>query len=90
MAEYAVIIAGIATICFLAALFLGAAIKGRIDGADSPNPVMPPSVFTPPATPAPPASEPSSLDECKRDGWRNFPQFRTERECQDYVRSLGR
>ena len=87
MAEYAVIIAGIATVCVVAALFLGAAIKDRLDGSASPNAVTPPSVFTPPATPAP--SAPTSLDECERDGWRRFPQFSNERECKDYVRSLG-
>ena len=85
MAEYAVIIAGIATVCVVAALFLAAAVRDRVDRSSPPTPVAPPQAFTPPATPA----EPTTLDECERGGWRNFPQFRTERECRDYVLSLG-
>ena len=84
-AEMAVIVAAIAVACLLAALFLGVTIKGLFDRSGS-NPATPP-VFTPPATtPAP--VYPSTLAECENGGWRNFPQFRNERECSDYVRRL--
>ena len=88
MAEYAVIIAGIAVVCVVAALFVGAAIRDRFDGGDSGIVTAPTPVFTPPSTQTPAA--PVSLEECERDGWRTFPQFHSERECKDYVRSLGR
>jgi hypothetical protein len=85
LAETAVIVAAVAVTCLLAALFLGSTIKGLFDGADA-NPTIP-APFTPPATQPAPAS-PTTLEECERGGWRNFAQFRSERECKDYVRSL--
>ena len=48
MAEYAVILAGIAVVCVVAALFVGATIKGRVDSTDTPTPAAP---FTPPPPP---------------------------------------
>jgi Flp pilus assembly pilin Flp len=88
MAEYAVIIAGIAVVCVVAALFVGATIRGRLDAGGSGIVTAPTPVLTPPSTQAP--ASPVSLEECVRDGWRTFPQFHSERECKDYVRSLGR
>jgi hypothetical protein len=35
---------------------------------------------------------PTSLDQCKGDGWRNFtnPSFRNQGDCVSYVASQGR
>ena len=86
MAEYAVIVAAIAVGCVLAALFLGVTIKGLFEnsGGDSSIPAAP---FTPPAT-TPGLTYPTGLEQCERGGWRDFAQFRNERECADYVRSV--
>ncbi len=87
MAEYAVVVAGIAALCALAALFLSGAIGGHVrataEVAGQPH-VAP---FEPPATP-PVLTWPTTLDECANGGWRSFAQFDTEAECNDYVSGL--
>ena len=86
MAEYAVILGGIALVCVVAALFIGATIKGRFDSTDTPTPAAP---FTPPRpTPAPQITYPTRLEECEHGGWRDFPQFASEPDCRDYIDSL--
>jgi hypothetical protein len=87
MAEYAVLLGGIAVVCLVAALFLGATIKGSFNSTDMPTPAGP---FEPPhTTPAPPPLKyPTKLEECKDGGWRDFPQFASEAECRKYVESL--
>jgi hypothetical protein len=87
MPEYAVIIAGIATVCVVAALFLAAAIRSRFDEAPPGMVTAPTPVFTPPSAQTPTA--PTSIEDCEGNGWRTFPQFHDERECKDYVRRLG-
>jgi Flp pilus assembly pilin Flp len=84
--EYAVILAGIAVVCVVAALFVGATIKGRFDSTGTPTPAAP---FTPPRpTPAPQLTYPTRLEECSHGGWRDFPQFASEAECRNYVDGL--
>jgi len=84
LAETAIIIAAIAVFCALAAVFLGVAIKDRFhDAGTSPSA---PEVFTPPAT-TPTTAYPTTLKQCEKGGWQHFPQFRTEQDCEDYVRS---
>jgi Flp pilus assembly pilin Flp len=84
-AEYAVIVAFIVTVCVVAALFLGTALRERTRGSGA-SVVVTPAPFTPPVTRD--TAAPDRLEECERDGWRNFPQFHSERECEDYVRTL--
>jgi Flp pilus assembly pilin Flp len=83
--EYAVILAAIAVCCLVAVLFLGLTIRSHFD--DSGGDPASPAPFTPPAT-SPRVVDPTTLEECEHGGWRHFPQFRNERECKDYVRSL--
>jgi hypothetical protein len=33
---------------------------------------------------------PTSKDQCKNDGWRNFPQFKNQGDCVSYVASGGK
>ena len=32
---------------------------------------------------------PTSKEQCKNGGWRNYPQFKNQRQCVDYVDSLA-
>lgn len=85
MAEYAVILAGIVVVCLVAALLLGAIIRGRFESTNTPTPAAP---FTPPPIPAPQRTYPTRLEECQDGGWRDFPQFASEAECRNYVDGL--
>jgi Flp pilus assembly pilin Flp len=90
-AEYALIVAGIAVVCALAALFIGATITAGIEAPAKPvqqAPFQPPTPAPPtPAhpTPAPDLVWPTKLEECEDDGWRDFVQFEDEDECKEYV-----
>ena len=83
LAEYAVVVAGIAVVCVVAALFLSAVIGSRVGSTVKP---APPAPFQPPA----PAQLvwPTKLEDCKDGGWHNFVQFDNEAECNDYVNGL--
>jgi hypothetical protein len=86
MAEYAVVLAGIAVLCLLAVVFLAAGIRGRFESANPPTPagpLEPPSIGT-----VPQLTYPTTIAECEHGGWRNFSQFRNEAECREYVDSL--
>ena len=87
MAEYAVVVAGIAAVCALAALYLSGAIGGHVrataEVAGQPHVAL----FEPPAT-LPVLTWPTTLGECANGGWRSFAQFDTEAECNDYVSGL--
>ena len=86
MAEYAVILAGIAVLCLLAVVFLAAGIRGRFESTQTPTPAGP---LEPPSTgTVPQQTYPTTIAECEHEGWRNFPQFRNEAECTRYVESL--
>ena len=86
LAEYAVVVAGIAVVCALAALFLSGAIGGHVrataEVAGQPH-VAP---LEPPATPI--LTWPTTIGQCAAGGWRSFAQFDTEAECNDYVSGL--
>ena len=82
--EYAIVVGGIAVVCIVAALFLGLAIKGQFGSASETVQQAP---FEPPRSA--PVTWPTSLADCVDGGWRDFPQFRNEAECRDYVESLG-
>ena len=86
MAEYAVILAGIALVCVVAACSSEPRSKGATDSTDTPTPAAP---FTPPRpTPTPQLTYPTRLEECEHGGWRDFPQFASEAECRDYIDRL--
>ena len=81
LAEYAVVVAGIAVACVVAALFLSAVIGSDVGATVKPAP------FQPPASP-PQLVWPTKLEDCEAGGWRNFVQFDNEAECKDYVNGL--
>jgi hypothetical protein len=78
MAEYAVVIAGIVTVCVVAALFLGSVIGNRVHDAKPTAPLAPPH-------PPPQLVWPTRVEECENEGWRDYPQFKDEGQCKDYV-----
>jgi Flp pilus assembly pilin Flp len=80
LAEYAVVIAGIAVACMVAVLFLVAGIQGRFESNEQPYPQEP---FVPP--PSPTLSYPTKLEDCEDGGWQTYAQFRNEAECKKYV-----
>ena len=82
--EYAVVIAGIAVVCLVAALFLGAVIANHVRAGKPPASMEP---FEPPRT-APQLVWPRRLEDCENGGWHNYVQFNDERECTDYVRGV--
>ena len=82
--EYAVVIAGIAVVCLVAALFVGSIVANRIRDAPS----QPHTSLEPPRT-SPQLVWPRRLEECENGGWRNYVQFENERQCKDYVRDTA-
>jgi cell division septation protein DedD len=52
----------------------------------------PTALFTATATPTAGAGAPTSTDQCKNGGWRNFtsPRFKNQGDCVSYVASQGR
>jgi len=82
--EYAVVIAGIAVVCLVAALFVGSIVANRIRDAPS----QPHTSLEPPRT-SPQLVWPRRLEDCENGGWRNYVQFENERQCKDYVRDMA-
>jgi hypothetical protein len=33
---------------------------------------------------------PTSKEQCKKDGWRDYPQFKNEGECVSFVTNAGK
>jgi hypothetical protein len=85
MAEYAVVIAGIVTVCVVAALFLGSVIGSRVHDAKPTAPLAPPQA----PVQAPPLVWPTKPEDCDHGRWRNYVQFDDERACMDYVRRVA-
>ena len=74
MAEYAIVLAGLAVVCLVAAVFVGAAIQGRFESTNTPTPANP---FEPPPTRAVPAAELSDRDRGVRGrGLAKLPPVR--------------
>jgi hypothetical protein len=42
----------------------------------------------PRSVPATPLVFPTTLEECADPGWRSYPQFESEEECEEYVERL--
>jgi len=60
-------------------------------GGLTPTPTSTPTASTP--TPTPAAGEtPTSVEQCKDGGWRNFtnPRFKNQGDCVSFVASGGR
>lgn len=83
--EYTLIVAGIAIGCLFAILVYTSIVNGLFDSTAKP---LNPAPFVPPVT-TPQLTYPTSIDECLDGGWQNFPQFRDEQACFDYIASLG-
>ena len=84
--EYTIVLAAIAVATLFSLLVLGAALKGRFESSDD---NLPPAhtPFTPPSQPG--LVYPTEIGQCRHGGWRDFPQFRNEAECEEYVESLA-
>ena len=86
LAEYAIVLAGVAVLCLLALVFLAAGIRGRFESTPTPTPAGP---LEPPSTgTVPQLAYPTTIAQCRHGGWRNFAQFHDEAECRQYVDSL--
>jgi hypothetical protein len=86
LGEYAVVVAGIAIVCVVAAVFIAAAVTGRFGswrGGDEQ-----PGSFTPPV-PKSQLAWPTTIEECEDGGWKNFVQFEDEAACREYVESTS-
>jgi hypothetical protein len=84
MGEYAVVIAGIAVVCLVAALFVGSIVANRFRDAPS----EPRTSLEPPRN-VPKLVWPRNLEDCENGGWHNYVQFENERQCKDYVRDMA-
>ena len=84
LAEYALILAGIAMAVIVALMALGGSVGDLFDsngrqivGAGGPRKV-----------PAMPLVYPTTLEECVDPGWHTYPQFASEEECKTYIEGL--
>ena len=84
LAEYALILAGIAMAVIVAVASLGGSVGDLFDsngsklvGAGGPRKV-----------PAMPLMYPTTLEECVDPGWHSYPQFDSEEECVEYIERL--
>jgi len=84
LAEYALILAGIAMAVIVALAALGGSVGDLFDsngrqivGAAGTRKV-----------PAMPLVYPTTLEECVDPGWHAHPQFASEEECKTYVEGL--
>ena len=88
LVEYALLLACIALGCAAAALVLSGAIGGLFDSvANDPNVFNPPTAPVPVTTAAQP--QPTSVEDCLDEGWRNYPQFEDQASCVDFVNGGG-
>jgi Flp pilus assembly pilin Flp len=82
LAEYTIIVGGIAVACAFVVLFLSTGVGG-IFGSPT-DPATPGSAFTPPVHSSP-LPAPSTLEDCEDNGWQDYPQFISEEGCVAYV-----
>lgn len=84
-ADYVIVVAAVAIGCALAILFLSGAINGLFGSSAAPiggqAPLQPP-------VPSAQLTWPTSVADCEDGGWQDYPQFKDEAECKDYVDSL--
>ena len=85
LADYALILGGIAIVVVVAIVFLGGGI-GELFGGTGSSVQPRPATFTPPRPSA--VSFPATLHDCQEGRWRNYSQFTTESECAAYVDQL--
>ena len=83
LVEYALLMAGLALLAAVALIYFSGAINGVFGStSSSPNGFIPPTVTEPTTSPV---QWPTSVQQCRHGGWRDFPQFRDEASC---VRSV--
>ena len=85
MADYALVLGGIAIVVVVAIVFLGGRI-GELFGGTGSSVQPRPAPFTPPQPSG--VSFPATLYDCQDGRWRNYSQFTTESECTAYVDDL--
>ena len=84
LAEYALILAGIAMAVIVAVAALGGSIGDLFDS----NGRQLAGASRPRAVPATPLAFPTTLEECVDPGWHSYPQFESQTECEEYVERL--
>jgi hypothetical protein len=87
LGEYAIVIGLIAFVCAVALLYFGVVLRNdyqsgreQIQQAPYERPIRP--------TPSAPQSWPTTLADCEDGAWKDFPQFKNEAECAEYVNRL--
>jgi hypothetical protein len=87
LGEYAIVIGLIAFVCVVALLYFGFVLRDDYESGGEQiqqAPYEPPT----PVTPSVPQSSPTTLADCEDDGWKDFPQFKNEAECVEYINRL--
>jgi len=80
-AEYAVLLGAVAIGCIIAISALSRLIDGLFE---APTPVPAQQPFTPPAARAG-AHLPTSLEDCRDEGWRNYVGLTSQADCEAFV-----
>ena len=83
-AEYALILAGIAMAVILAVSALGGSIGDLFDS----NGRELARAAGPRLKPVKPLVYPTTLEQCADPGWHSYPQFKSEKECEEYIEGL--
>ena len=87
LGEYAIVVGLIAFVCVVALLYFGVVLRDDYQSGGEQMQQTPYEPLTPP-TPSAPQSWPTTLADCEDGGWKDFPQFKNEAECVDYVNRL--
>jgi hypothetical protein len=81
-----VVLAGVAVLAS-AVIYLSGATNGLFGSTSNfPNGLNPPTATEPTTTPV---QWPTSVQQCLRGGWRNYPQFTDRASCVRYVTGGG-
>ena len=83
-AEYALILAGIAMAVILAVSALGGSIGDLFDSNGRELALA----AGPRLKPVKPLVYPTTLEQCADPGWHSYPQFKSEKECEEYIEGL--
>jgi Flp pilus assembly pilin Flp len=83
-AEFALIVGAIAVGCIVGILFLSNGINSLFQDPAQHLPSGQP--FTPPVSP-PAGTYPTTVEQCRNGGWRDFAGFTSEADCESYVTS---
>ena len=83
-AEYALILAGIAMAVILSVSALGGSIGDLFDS----NGRELAAAGGPRIRAVKPLVYPTTLEQCADPGWHSYPQFKSEKECEEYIEGL--